>query len=35
MNIKSKNIIPKFNTPVPIKKSIGNAHSKIIAKKCK
>ena len=31
MKIKSKIIIPKFNMPVPIKKSIGSRHSKIIA----
>ena len=35
INIKSKIIIPKFNVPVPIKKSMGSAHSKIIAQKCK
>ena len=32
INIKSKIITPKFNIPVPIKKNIGSAHSKIIAK---
>ena len=32
MNIKSKIIIPKFNIPVPMKKSIGSTHSKMIAK---
>ena len=31
MKIKSKIIIPKFNMPVPIKKSIGSRHSNIIA----